>query len=134
MSLGAIVRDENGLVLAAATWRSPGFDNALLAEASVLYNSMKFAVDCGFWRIVFEGDSEKLMKMIQNGSSEDRSYLGAYIKAIQTLQSSFDICRFLFIHREANITAHNLAQFAHSINNSNKKINKPKTAQSLTSQ
>lgn len=76
--------------------------------------SLRFALDCGFRRTLFEGDNEKIFKRIQNVENEDRLYFGFLIKEIQILQSRFNTCQCNFIHREANSTAHSMARLAHS--------------------
>lgn len=48
--LGAIIRDEAGLVLAAATWTTQGCDDVLLAETYGLLVTMRLCIDCGFKR------------------------------------------------------------------------------------
>jgi len=112
--LGSIVRDAKGLVLATATWQTPGVKDVMFAEAFALMKTMRLAIDCGFRRVLFEGDNEKLMKRIQTEELEDRSYLGFIMKEIQVLQSLFDTCQCNFINREANATTHSLAHLAHS--------------------
>lgn len=74
--LGIIIRDEVGLVMAASTWETDGNDRALEAEAYALLTGMRFAKDCGFRKVVFEGDNEKLMKMVREDYVQNRSYLG----------------------------------------------------------
>lgn len=69
-------------------------------------------MECGFRRLVFEGENETIIRRIQNDKLVDRSYLGETIKGIQKIQSGFDMCSFKFIHRDSNIVAHMLAQLA----------------------
>jgi len=74
---------------------------------------MRLAIDCGFKRVVFEGDNEKVFTLVQNDISDIRSYLGRILSEIQKLQSQIDTCRFSIIPRTANSVAHNLAHLAH---------------------
>lgn len=110
--IGAVVRDSNGLVLAAATWKIPGSDNVELAEAYGLLLTMRLARDCGFREVIFEGDNEKIWNMTRFGSKENRSYLGSVIQEIQRTQSYFAKCNFQFTHRDNNLVGHKLAHLA----------------------
>jgi hypothetical protein len=107
--LGSIIRDELGLVMAAATWRLKGSDEAITAEAFALLLTVRLARDCGF-----EADNERVIKLVQNEKIENRSYLGKILDEIRVLQSSFDTCQFRFISRKYNNVAHNMAHLAHS--------------------
>jgi len=112
--LGAIIRDEMGLVMVSAEWEMSGYGDAQLAEAYALLQTVRLAIDCGFKRMVFEGDNEKVFNLVQNDISDIRSYLGRILNEIQKLQSQIDTCRFSVISRAANSVAHNLAHLAHS--------------------
>ncbi|AET05111.1 hypothetical protein MTR_8g101620 [Medicago truncatula] len=92
--LGAIIRDEAGLVLAAATWTTQGCDDVLLAETYGLLVTMRLCID--------------------RDENSGRSYLGLVIKEIHFLQSFFDTCQFSFTHRNGNKTPHCVAQLAQS--------------------
>lgn len=77
--LGAVVRNDEGLVMASASWRMKGSEDVILAETFALYRTIDLALDCGFRRIMFEVDNEQLVRLIHNDNSEDRSYLGKLI-------------------------------------------------------
>lgn len=57
--IGAIIRNQEGLVMASATWRMPGFDDTTTAEACALWKTMILAKECGFSHIIFEGDCDR---------------------------------------------------------------------------
>lgn len=111
--LGAIIRNEKGLVMAAATWLSPGSDDLLLAEAYALFRTMVLARDCGFQRIIFESDSKLLVHKVKDERIHNRSYLGYLIEEIRRQQCLFATCSFNFTHRSGNKVAHHMAQLAH---------------------
>jgi hypothetical protein len=46
--LGAAYRDDEGQILAAATWQTLGFNDPVTAEAMDIYNAMHVAIDCCF--------------------------------------------------------------------------------------
>lgn len=88
--------------MAAATWKVKGFEDATLAEAHALLATVHFAVDCGFRRVCFEGDNEKVMRLAQSINLEDRSYMGSVVKEIKAMQWSFDAWQFQSISRKYN--------------------------------
>jgi hypothetical protein len=103
--LGSIVRDEHGMIMASATWRYGGFDCATTAEAFAILSTMKLAQQCGFRRMMFESDNEKVIKLLQHKDVFHRSYLGSMFREMLKLGSGYEICRFSFSHRECNRVA-----------------------------
>jgi len=112
--LGVIIRNEDGMAMAAATWLSKGFHCALTAEAIVLLNTVKLARDCGFRHVEFESDNEKLVNLLKHKEHANRLYVGLVVKEIILLLSQFDFCVFRHTHRLGNKVVHSLAQLAHS--------------------
>jgi hypothetical protein len=47
-------KEDEGRLLGAATWENHGMNEALVAEAQALYNSMTLAADVCFTAMVFE--------------------------------------------------------------------------------
>jgi hypothetical protein len=111
--LGGIIRNEEGLVMVSATWKSLGSNDPLLAEGYALFKTIRLAKDCGSRRMVSESDSEALIRMVKDETQSNRSYLGSLIQEIWSIQSSFDICDFAFTHRSGNKIADSLAHLAH---------------------
>ncbi|KAK2387624.1 two-component response regulator ARR10 [Trifolium repens] len=66
--LGAAYRDDEGQILAAATWQTPGFNDPVTAEVMAIYNAMHVAIDCCFRSVVMESDC----------AAEHRSVLGGF--------------------------------------------------------
>lgn len=89
-----IIRDEEGLVMEAAMTKFPGSKDVLMAEAHAMIYSTMIARDCGFKRVLFESDCERLVRMIEDRRMNNRSFLGQMIKEIWSLQFFFDICQF----------------------------------------
>jgi len=52
--IGAVHRDSQGEVLAAATWLVMGYDDSEVAEAFAWYRSVKLAINRSFQKVVFE--------------------------------------------------------------------------------
>jgi len=115
--LGAIIRNENGLSMAAATWNLDGFDDVATTEAAAILHTMKLARDCGFRNMIFESDSEVVVRLLQREDRNHRSYLGLMVREMLCLRNDFDSCCFSFSHRSTNGLTHSLAQLAHSAPN-----------------
>jgi hypothetical protein len=111
--LGAICRDHDGALVAAATWEMPGTDDPTLAEAYALYQAILLARDCCFLRVQFESDNQRIISLINNGGSRPRNYLGNIIWGILCNRDHFRHCSFHHVHREANRAAHQMASLAH---------------------
>jgi hypothetical protein len=60
--LGAIFRDEEGQVVASATWERSGFNDPATAEAFALYLTMRLAAECCFTNVEFESDCLNVSK------------------------------------------------------------------------
>jgi hypothetical protein len=81
--LGAIFRDEEGQILASATWQIPGINDPSTAEASALYLTMKLAIDCCFTKVEFESDCSNVIESILEVNTNPRTYLGNLVKGNQ---------------------------------------------------
>ena len=104
--------------MAAATWKITDGEDTLMAEAFSLLSTMRLAKDCGFRRVCFESDNERLIRLIKEEQMKteekrNRSYMGHMIKEIQRFQISFDKCHFLFTLKSGNKVADQLAHLAH---------------------
>jgi hypothetical protein len=100
-SLGAIFRDEEGQVMASATWVRSGFTTRL-------------AVECCFIAVEFESDCLNVVKVVNSPLPSPRNYFGNLIRGIHQNLDRFRQCSFKFIDRKANRAAHKLAGLAHS--------------------
>jgi hypothetical protein len=74
--LGAIYRDEEGQVVASATWVRSGFNDPATAEACALYLTMRLAAECCFTNVDFESDCLNVVKNVNSSTSSPRNYLG----------------------------------------------------------
>jgi hypothetical protein len=112
--LGVTCQDDTGMIAAAATWEVPGNNDPLLAEAYALYHAVRFAKDCCFQSVIFESDSERLIKLLCGEDQIPRNYVGNIIRGVNCNRNSFRFCTFKHIYRVSNQTTHNLAIWAHS--------------------
>jgi hypothetical protein len=112
--LGATFRDCDGELIAAATWKVPGANEPLLAEAFALYKAMTLAIECCFQVVEFESDNKRLVQLINLGDNNPNSYVGSIVWGINCIKHSFRSCIVRHINRQANKASHCMAQLAHS--------------------
>ncbi|GAU49376.1 hypothetical protein TSUD_177250 [Trifolium subterraneum] len=112
--LGVVFRDEDGEVLATATWELPGYNDPETAEACAIYHAIRLAADCCFQQVIIESDCTNIIRKINDPQIRARSYLGNYVWGINCNRGNFRICLFNHISRKANGVAHVLAKMAHS--------------------
>jgi hypothetical protein len=112
--LGAIYRDEEGQVVASATWVRAGINDPTTAEACALYLTTRLAVECCFINVEFESDCLNVVKSVNSLISSPRNYFGNLIRGIHLNLARFRHYSFHFIDRKANRAAHKLAGLAHS--------------------
>jgi hypothetical protein len=111
--LGAVYRDTEGAILAAATWSVPGSNDPTLAEAYALYKAILLAIDCGFFEVICESDNASVIQLLNDVSKNPRLYIGNLIQGILCNRGRFRGISFRSIGREANKVAHCLAALAH---------------------
>lgn len=75
---------------------------------------MVFAGECGFLKVEFESDNERVIKMLNGSGEENSCYLGYIVDSIISLRSNFSQCRFLHVRRSGNVLAHFLAQLVNT--------------------
>ncbi|MCI41031.1 hypothetical protein A2U01_0062264, partial [Trifolium medium] len=66
--LGAVCRDSDGELVAAATWEIPGCSDPDLAEACALYNAVILARDCCSRDVEFESDNSSIIALVKEGN------------------------------------------------------------------
>ena len=111
MGFGAIVRDATGMVLAAQCKSFVGFLDPAVAEARAALMAIQFCQERGFMRVHFEGDTQKVVNVV-NSMSEDWSNVGLLVVDIRQNLQVFQHWRMSYICREGNCAAHSLSKFA----------------------
>lgn len=106
---GVIARNEEGLIMGACTYPHHNIGEAFVAEARACELAVKFAQDVGFRRIQVEGDSLTIIKKV-HAKEQDRSVLSPILSNIVSRLGYFQQISFHHVQREANQTAHTLAQ------------------------
>ena len=65
MGMGAIIRNENGELMAALSAKGPAVLCSEEAEVLACRRAVEFAMECGFLEIVVEGDNQMVMSALQ---------------------------------------------------------------------
>ena len=63
-----VIRNDAGLVMASLSQLIPLPSTVIEVEALAARRALELALECGFQRIVLEGDSEVLYKALQQGN------------------------------------------------------------------
>ncbi|GMI85638.1 hypothetical protein like AT4G29090 [Hibiscus trionum] len=109
MSIGIIIRNDNGLIMGAGAYLNMKAVNPEMAEALACRQALRLTRELGFRRAVVEGDSLQIINKLLDGSF-DRSSSSSIIHEIKILQGSFDYLSFKHTPRDFNLSAHLLAR------------------------
>ncbi|GMI96661.1 hypothetical protein like AT3G25270 [Hibiscus trionum] len=110
---GGLVRDADGLIMAAFSCPNRFVRDPEAAEAIACFQAISFAKDAGFRRIVAEGDSLVVCSKI-NRQEQDLSRISPIIFSIKEKAKGFESITFVHVRRELNRAAHALARFGKS--------------------
>ena len=111
---GAIIRNEEGEVMAAMVAKGPEVSCSMEAELLACRKAIEFAVDAGFSELVIEGDNSSIMTTIST-MKIDQSLLGNVVGDIQYLIRNLLWVRIDCVRKGGNRVAYVLAQFARNI-------------------
>lgn len=111
--LGAVIRDENGKVMASRIELREGSMEVATAEALSCFEGVKLAMSIGIGNLVIETDNTTLFRLL-SGTQADSTYCGAIASNISRLIRTSISCRFSLIRRTGNCLAHHLSRFAFS--------------------
>jgi len=100
--MGVVARDEDDEIMASATWKFNRFEDVPMAKAMALYDTVNLAVECCFWKVGFEGDSETLMKIMRGTLDIPRTYVGNIEFSIKCRLFVFKMATFNHIGRLRN--------------------------------
>lgn len=104
-SSGVVIRDNEGLVAAAAARWLEDVSDSLSAEAMAAKEGLELAQEIGLNRVILEVDSQELVNMLKNLTSF-RSSIGGLCFDISELGRSFSEFDVKWVRREANMVAH----------------------------
>jgi ribonuclease HI len=111
--LGASYRDSDGVLVAAATWETPGPDDSSLAEAAAIYKALHLALECCFLEVIIESDNRYVISLINSEKVCPRNYVGTLVLGVKCNRHKFRHVSFRHVNRDANKAAHLLASLAH---------------------
>ncbi|XP_050246834.1 uncharacterized protein LOC126694538 [Quercus robur] len=109
--IDVIIRNDQGLVMAALSQQIPSPASMEMVEVVAARRTLMFAVELGFNKVEVEGDSESVVNAIL-GDYMDNSYMGHVLQDIKFMFSSFSFISIKHTHREGNCVAHKLARRA----------------------
>ncbi|XP_050259682.1 uncharacterized protein LOC126704699 [Quercus robur] len=109
--LGAIIRNDHGLVMAALTQVVPLPTSVEMVEVLAARRALSFAQELGFDHIILEGDSDTAIRAMKNESFSSASF-GHILADIKVLSSHFRHLAFRHTRRQGNKVAHSLARAA----------------------
>ena len=109
--IGVVVRNELGQVMASLAEKIVMPQTVEILEALAARRAMIFMEELGLGRVIFEGDSENVVKALTRGCL-DRSSIGHIVKDCMSLMGCFQTCSFSHVRRQSNGVAHALARRA----------------------
>ena len=105
-----IIRDCNGLVVAALSKYLPGRFAADQVEALAMEQGILLAQELQLSRVILESDALAVVQALNDNSIGNE--LGHILQGIQLVRESFEFCSFKHVNRDFNVVAHELAQLA----------------------
>ncbi|KAL5779181.1 hypothetical protein ACOSQ2_009918 [Xanthoceras sorbifolium] len=112
-----MLRNHDGLIMAARSVRVCAFYSPQVAEAVALLHGLRFAADSGLSHIHVESDAQGVIQLLQDRSIPS-SDLGLVISDILSISVSLFVLSFNFVPRGANKVADALAKAALSLDSS----------------
>ncbi|MBA0735167.1 hypothetical protein Gogos_019036 [Gossypium gossypioides] len=79
---GILIRNKEGLIMAACTHLNNHVANSFMVEARACEQVISFAVDLGFKNVIVEGDYLPITKKLQS-SMDDNSIVNVIVKEIK---------------------------------------------------
>ena len=113
-SIGAIIRNDKGEVMAGISATRPKVDTSEEAELLACQRSIEFVVDAGFTKLVIEGDNSNVMQAISSDVI-NYSFLSNVVDDIRHLMSGLQWATTSKIRRGGNKVAHVPAQHARNL-------------------
>ncbi|KAM2405489.1 hypothetical protein ACFXTH_032702 [Malus domestica] len=105
--LAAVLRDHNGLFVAARKW-SIGVPSVVFAEALAMLKGCELAAELGFRWIVAESDSLEVVSSLKGDIAQGSWEVFPILESILWLGSSFQGCHWSWVPRLANQSADHL--------------------------
>ncbi|KAF5443038.1 hypothetical protein F2P56_035633 [Juglans regia] len=114
VGLRVVIRNEEGEIMAAVGEHRSLVSDPTAAKGYALRKAMEFCKDLNFSRVVFEGDAQVIVNVV----NEEEKYLSIYgfvIEDAKKLLKGISQWSVKFVYRNANEAAHCLAKEALSL-------------------
>ncbi|KAL5836597.1 hypothetical protein ACOSQ3_013766 [Xanthoceras sorbifolium] len=111
VGVGAIIHNDQGLVMATSSYRINSGLAVVNAEAMAILSGIQLAWEVGIHLIVVESDSKQVVNLL-NGVGNSITDLGMIVNSILNHPSRSHIRSFSFSPRVSNTTAHALSRLA----------------------
>ena len=109
-TVGVVVRDSRGMLVAAACKVLNGNYSAAVTEAFVVFEGVRLAMELELQQVIVESDSTGVVEAFNESNCNDE--FGMVIQGSLELVRSFRSWKVRYLKREDNRAAHELAQFA----------------------
>ena len=106
-----VIRNQAGRVMVALLERVQKPGAAEIVEALAAWGAVQFILELGFKQSAFEGDSEFIIKTLDNEDFSSPS-VGHIVKDIWSMSGLLQTKSFSYVRRQGNSMAHALAQRA----------------------
>ncbi|KAL0001451.1 hypothetical protein SO802_015232 [Lithocarpus litseifolius] len=94
--LGVVIRDSVGLVISALSQKIRLPSSVVMVEALTTRRAVMFAKEISVFRVVVEGDSLQVIKVVNNSKLSKASY-GHIIDETRLLSTSFSCYKFVHV-------------------------------------
>jgi ribonuclease HI len=111
VGMGAVVRNDEGSVMAARCMVGRGFLDPCAAEAWAGTKAIRWGLELGLTNIQVEGDAKNVVEAI-NSAGKNWSKIGHIVEDMQYLLRNFTQWKVDVVSRDANNAAHTLAKLA----------------------
>ena len=112
--LGAIIRNDNGLVMAAFSQPIPLPISVETVEVLAARSAVCLARELNVDQVIFKGDTEVIIKALNFGGFSSSSF-GHIIRDIKLLSLAFNKVSFSHTRRQGNSVAQGLARMAQPV-------------------
>nr|XP_023876543.1 uncharacterized protein LOC111988969 [Quercus suber] len=109
-SIGVVIRDSHGQIVAALSKPLQACFNAELTEVMALEHGALLAQELQLSKVIFELDSLNVIQAVHDKATG--SSYGHIVQDILQVSESFETCLFKHLNRNFNSIAHELAQLA----------------------
>ena len=109
--IGVVIRDNQGLVIASLVQQLSQAYRAVEVKAMAASRALKFGLEFGIHWPILEGDSEVVLKALENEESGSATY-ELLLKDASLFSSSFSTLSHSHTKRDDNKTTHSLARLA----------------------